>query len=110
MKRKLNEKNVPEEVSGSSNKPFWDSSAAFDKLCLDPRLLQAILRQKFTKPTPIQARAIPLAFEGKDILGMHLSLKVFLWNLSLTCAQPGPEQAPEKLPHMSFLFYSRSSH
>ncbi|TID23459.1 putative glucan endo-1-3-beta-glucosidase [Venturia nashicola] len=68
MKRKLNENDVPEEVAEPSKKPFWDSSAAFDKLGLDPRLLQGILNQKFSKPTPIQARAIPLAFEGKDIL------------------------------------------
>ncbi|RDI83807.1 putative glucan endo-1,3-beta-glucosidase [Venturia inaequalis] len=68
MKRKLNENDVPEEVVEPSKKPFWDSSAAFDKLGLDPRLLQGILSQKFSKPTPIQARAIPLAFEGKDIL------------------------------------------
>lgn len=72
MKRKLNENDVPEEVAETSQKPFWESSAAFDKLGLDPRLLQGILHQKFSKPTPIQARAIPLAFEGKDILGNSL--------------------------------------
>ncbi|KAF2430750.1 putative ATP dependent RNA helicase [Tothia fuscella] len=62
MKRKLDENDVPKEVQ------FWDSAVTFDKLGLDSRLLQAIARQKFSTPTPIQARAIPLAFEGKDIL------------------------------------------
>jgi ATP-dependent RNA helicase DDX56/DBP9 len=84
MKRKLNENDVPEEVSGSSKKPFWESSAAFDKLGLDSRLLQSILSQKFSKPTPIQARAIPLAFEGKDILGIHILLPLPLKHHSLT--------------------------
>jgi superfamily II DNA/RNA helicase len=63
MKRKLDEHNVPKEVS------FWDSAVTFDKLGLDSRLLQAVARAKFSTPTPIQARAIPLASEGKDILG-----------------------------------------
>jgi ATP-dependent RNA helicase DDX56/DBP9 len=50
-------------------KPYWESSASFDKLGLEPRLLQSIEKQKFSSPTPIQARAIPLALEGKDIVG-----------------------------------------
>lgn len=66
MNRKLDENGVPTEAQ------FWDSAVTFDKLGLDSRLLQAITRQKFSIPTPIQARAIPLAFEGKDILGSHL--------------------------------------
>ena len=81
MKRKLNENDVPEEVAEPSKKPFWDSSAAFDKLGLDSRLLQGILSQKFSKPTAIQARAIPLAFEGKDILGICHSLEILLKKL-----------------------------
>jgi len=36
---------------------------------LPARLLQALVRMKFTAPTPIQAQAIPLALQGKDILG-----------------------------------------
>ncbi|MBI3418680.1 MAG: DEAD/DEAH box helicase [Proteobacteria bacterium] len=31
--------------------------------------MQSLARMKFTAPTPIQAQAIPLAMEGKDILG-----------------------------------------
>jgi hypothetical protein len=64
MKRKLDEHDIPKEVQ------FWDSAITFDKLGLDSRLLQAITHEKFSTPTPIQARAIPLAFEGKDILGL----------------------------------------
>ncbi|KAK9464272.1 P-loop containing nucleoside triphosphate hydrolase protein [Lipomyces arxii] len=45
-----------------------DTSATFESFNLDARLLQAIARQDFTQPTLVQAKAIPLAFEGKDIL------------------------------------------
>lgn len=35
---------------------------------LDPRLLSALASFKFLHPTLVQAKAIPLALEGKDIL------------------------------------------
>lgn len=41
----------------------------FTTLNLPAKLLQSLTRMKFTTPTPIQAQAIPLALEGKDILG-----------------------------------------
>lgn len=39
--------------------------AAFD---FDPRLSKAIAQLDFSRPTPVQAQAIPLALAGKDIL------------------------------------------
>lgn len=45
-----------------------DSEPTFPSLGLDPRLLQAIAKLGFAQPTPVQAKAIPLALEGKDIL------------------------------------------
>lgn len=36
---------------------------------LPPKLLQALSRLQYTTPTPIQAKAIPLAMAGRDILG-----------------------------------------
>lgn len=99
MKRKLNENDVPEEVAEPSTK--WESSAAFDKLGLDSRLLQGILSQKFSKPTPIQSRAIPLAFEGKDILGTSLRTTNLPYPITNT-HQPAPEQDLAKPPHTSF--------
>ena len=42
----------------------------FDMLGLAPALKDALVRLKFTKPTPIQAQAIPLALDGHDILGL----------------------------------------
>jgi ATP-dependent RNA helicase RhlE len=42
----------------------------FDMLGLAPELDTALTRAGFTQPTPIQTRAIPLAMEGHDILGL----------------------------------------
>jgi ATP-dependent RNA helicase RhlE len=42
----------------------------FDMLGLAPALNEALSRAGFTKPTPIQNQAIPLALEGNDILGL----------------------------------------
>lgn len=69
-KRKLNENDMPAEVSSQAMQN--SSSSNFQDLKLDPRLLHAITKEKFTKPTPVQAEAIPLALAGKDILGLAL--------------------------------------
>src|SRR3989344_303273 len=42
---------------------------AFKKLGLGPELLKSIEELKFTEPSEIQAKAIPLALAGKDIIG-----------------------------------------
>ena len=41
----------------------------FNNLGLSPRLLEAVARLGYTEPTPIQLNAIPLALEGRDIVG-----------------------------------------
>lgn len=41
----------------------------FDALGLRPELLRALAKLNFVTPTPIQAASIPLALEGRDILG-----------------------------------------
>ena len=46
------------------------SSASFTGLGIAPRLLDIIANLKFTTPTPIQEKAIPVAIEGKDIIGI----------------------------------------
>lgn len=68
MKRKLDANDVPspEPNSGDVQEPD------FEALNLDPRVCQALIKEKFTKPTLVQAKAIPLALEGKDILGKYL--------------------------------------
>lgn len=71
MKPKLNKNNVPTTgMHGSST----SSSAAFGDFGLDSRLLHALMNEKFSKPTPVQSKAIPLALEGKDILGITSNL------------------------------------
>ena len=62
MKRKLDVFGVPTAVK--------EDEPDFTDLGLDPRLLQAVLKEKYAKPTLVQAKGIPLALEGKDILGM----------------------------------------
>ena len=66
MKRKLNDDQVPTPAS-----PVLTQNAAntFSSLGLDSRLLQAIAKEGFSSPTPVQIKAIPLSLEGKDILG-----------------------------------------
>ena len=67
MKRKLNADDVPEEVlSTAIPKPNF----TFNSFGLDARVLRGIQKEKFSTPTPVQSRAIPLALEGKDILGI----------------------------------------
>lgn len=46
------------------------SSVSFTGLGIAPRLLDSIANLKFTIPTPIQEKAIPVAIEGKDIIGI----------------------------------------
>ncbi|KAK2787877.1 ATP-dependent DNA/RNA helicase [Onygenales sp. PD_12] len=65
MKRKLDANNVPSPDDSGEKKSATQDFEAFK---LDPRLLQALTQQKFTKPTLIQAEAIPLALDGKDVL------------------------------------------
>ncbi|ORY18147.1 P-loop containing nucleoside triphosphate hydrolase protein [Clohesyomyces aquaticus] len=65
MKRKLNERDVPEVASTPLTK---EPETAFDSFGLEPRLLRGIRDQRWSSPTLVQAKAIPLALEGKDIL------------------------------------------
>ncbi len=43
---------------------------SFAELGLDPRLLAALKTEKYTTPTPIQAKAIPSLLQGRDLLGI----------------------------------------
>lgn len=65
MKRKLDANDVPSPKAAGAEEHELD----FEALNLDPRLRQALIKEKFGKPTLVQAKAIPLALEGKDILG-----------------------------------------
>jgi ATP-dependent RNA helicase DDX56/DBP9 len=94
-KRKLNEHDVPEETSPETSpqpakrrasdaseteqattpsKPSKASkantapAASFAEFELEPRLLRGIRDQKWSSPTAVQSKAIPLALQGRDIL------------------------------------------
>ena len=47
-----------------------DDKIAFKDLKLMPQLEQAIAKQGYTTPTPIQAKAIPGLLEGRDLIGI----------------------------------------
>ncbi|OOF99529.1 hypothetical protein ASPCADRAFT_203307 [Aspergillus carbonarius ITEM 5010] len=68
MKRKLDANDVPSPEAVEGKETADANDADFESLNLDPRLRQALIKEKFTKPTPVQAKAIPLALAGKDIL------------------------------------------
>ncbi len=75
MKRKLDKTGEPSEVPAvpePETKPAQPETQAaepsFAELGLDPRLVQAVAKQSFEKPTLVQRKAIPLALQGQDIL------------------------------------------
>jgi ATP-dependent RNA helicase RhlE len=41
----------------------------FDHFGLDPRLIEAVLAMGYSRPTPIQSKAIPLVLKGRDVMG-----------------------------------------
>ena len=41
----------------------------FDELQLDERIIRAITEMGFEEASPIQAQAIPVAMEGRDMIG-----------------------------------------
>jgi ATP-dependent RNA helicase RhlE len=46
-----------------------EAASSFERFGLRPELLRAVAEKKYATPTPIQAKAIPLVLEGKDLLG-----------------------------------------
>ena len=72
MKRKLDENDEPSVVAEADktgeSQPETEAEPTFADLGLDPRLIQAVAKQAFQKPTLVQHKAIPLAIDGKDVL------------------------------------------
>jgi len=50
-------------MTGQQNNTFYGLGIA-------PKILEVLDRMRFTIPTPIQHKAIPIAIEGKDIIGV----------------------------------------
>ncbi len=49
--------------------PLITTPNGFENFGLPPKLMQSLNRMNFTTPTPVQAASIPLAMQGRDILG-----------------------------------------
>jgi len=47
-----------------------ETGVSFAELDLAPEVLHAVLDAGYTHPTPIQQQAIPLALEGRDLIGL----------------------------------------
>ena len=47
-----------------------NTGVSFEELDLAPEVLHAVLDAGYTHPTPIQQQAIPLALEGRDLIGL----------------------------------------
>jgi ATP-dependent RNA helicase RhlE len=45
-------------------------STTFENLGITPQILEMLTKNKFTSPTPIQHQAIPVAVQGKDVIGI----------------------------------------
>ena len=52
------------------NTPETPAVPAFSELGIAPKLLEALTARGLVNPTPIQAKAIPVALEGKDMIGI----------------------------------------
>lgn len=74
MKRKLDQDDIPVEAPNEAEAPHQNISG-FAGLKLDARLLRAIIKEKYSEPTQVQAQAIPLALAGKDVLGIDFPLR-----------------------------------
>ncbi len=59
-----------ERVNGSVMTNTSPISGGFYGLGIAPKLLDILEQNKFTVPTPIQHQAIPIAIEGKDVIGI----------------------------------------
>jgi hypothetical protein len=59
-----------EHVSDAEASREPTSARTFESLGVIPPLLEALAQMKFSKPTEIQAQAIPYALQERDIIGV----------------------------------------
>ena len=60
---------VPAETDPVIEQQAAPAPARFDTLPLDAKLIRAVADQGYAFMTPIQAKAIPLVLEGRDVMG-----------------------------------------
>jgi superfamily II DNA/RNA helicase len=56
-------------VAGNAPPEVAAVGPRFDTLALDPKLLAAVVDSGYTSMTPIQAKAIPIVLDGRDVMG-----------------------------------------
>ncbi len=70
----LSEPNHAEQLETAADLPEMDAvpaeTADFASLGLSEPILSALAEKGYTKPTPIQAQAIPVVLMGRDVLGV----------------------------------------
>lgn len=60
---------APEENLNDKKSPVSSTSASFGSMSLSRPILKGLSSVAFTSPTPIQAKTIPVALLGKDVVG-----------------------------------------
>jgi superfamily II DNA/RNA helicase len=60
---------IPSASVGDGEAAGLVTPALFNTLPLDPKLLRAVADSGYTAMTPIQAKAIPIVLEGRDVMG-----------------------------------------
>jgi ATP-dependent RNA helicase RhlE len=60
---------APAVPAASDNAPEVLVATQFSDFGLAPEVLRALSEQGYTRPTPIQAQAIPVVLQGRDVMG-----------------------------------------
>lgn len=63
-------KHIKKEEEGQDTNDDNEAFDSFQQLDLVPELIEACKNLNYSKPTPIQAKSIPPALKGKDIIGL----------------------------------------
>ncbi len=66
----MNDVTAPAEALAARAEAAPAPEVHFSDLGLAPETLRAVLEAGYTKPTPIQAQAIPVVLAGRDVLGI----------------------------------------
>ncbi|MBX3606806.1 MAG: DEAD/DEAH box helicase [Piscinibacter sp.] len=65
----MSDPNPAGATSAASPEAASPPPARFDSLALDPKLLRAVADAGYLTMTPIQAKAIPIVLDGRDVMG-----------------------------------------
>jgi len=68
-----NEQESPTPSGGLAAAEAATSDVTFSELGLSAAMLRALTDAGYTRPTPIQAQAVPLALKGRDLMGLAMT-------------------------------------